>query len=168
VADKLIGGWGIDGVTSFLDGFPINIGEATSNGVGTYGAGLRPNVVAGCKKANSGSAEARVANGLAGGDGWINASCFTQPAAYTFGNEPRVDPSLRAQGIDNWDFAAFKHTTFGPGEKLAFEFRVEIFNLFNHVQFAPPASSAGASTFGQITNQMNNPRLVQFAGKVVF
>ena len=47
---------------------------------------------------------------------------------------------LRAQGIDNWDFAAFKHTTFGPSEKLGFEFRAEIFNLFNHVQFAPPAN----------------------------
>ena len=168
IPEKLVSGWGVDGVTSFLDGFPINIGAATSNGVGTYGAGLRPNVVSGCKKANGGSAEARVSNGLAGGDGWINSACFTQPAAYTFGNEPRVDPSLRAQGIDNWDFALFKHTTFGPGEKLGFEFRTEFFNLFNHVQFAPPASSAGASSFGQITNQLNNPRLIQFAGKIVF
>ncbi|WP_446743126.1 TonB-dependent receptor domain-containing protein [Silvibacterium acidisoli] len=168
VADKFVGGWGVDGVTSLLSGFPVNIGAATSNGVGTYGAGLRPNVVTGCRKANSGSADARVHDGLAGGDGWINSTCFTQPSAYTFGNEPRVDPTLRAQGIDNWDFAVFKHTKFGPGEKLGFEFRTEFFNLFNHVQFAPPAGSAGASSFGQITSQLNNPRLIQFAGKVVF
>jgi hypothetical protein len=168
VVDKAVSGWGIDGVTTFMDGFPININAATNSGVGTYGAGQRPNVVPGCHKANSGSAEDRVKNGLAGGDGWINASCFTQPPAYTFGDEPRVDPSLRAQGIDNWDFAAFKHTTFGPREKLGFEFRVEIFNLFNHVQFQAPANSAGASNFGQITAQLNNPRLVQFAAKVVF
>ena len=168
VADKVIGGWGIDGVTTFQDGFPININEATNSYVGTYGAGLRPNVVSGCGKANGGSAESRVKSGLAGGDGWINASCFTTPAPYTFGDEPRVDPSLRAQGIDNWDFAAFKNTNFGPGEKLGFQFRLEVFNLFNHVQFTPPANSAGSSNFGQITGQMNNPRLVQFAGKIVF
>lgn len=168
LANKVIGGWGVDGVTTFQSGFPVNVGEATSNGVQTYGANLRPNVVPGCAKATSGSADARVKNGLAGGDGWLNAACFTAPAAYTFGDEPRVDPSLRAQGIDNWDFAAFKHTSFGPGEKLAFEFRAEIFNLFNHVQFGPPANSAGASSFGQITQQLNYPRLVQFAGKIVF
>ncbi len=169
LADKVIGGWGVDGVTTFQDGFPINI-AAGSNGANYYGAGLRPNVVPGCKKATRGSADQRVKNGLAGNDGWITKACFTEPAPYTFGNEPRVDPSLKAQGIDNWDFAVFKHTTFGPDQKLAFEFRTEIFNTFNHVQFIPPGNSFGSSNFGVISEQgqMNNPRLVQFAGKVLF
>jgi hypothetical protein len=169
LADKVVGGWGIDGVTTFQDGFPINI-NAASNGANYYGAGLRPNVIAGCKKATSGSADSRVKNGLAGNAGWINPACFSEPAPYTFGNEPRVDPSLKAQGIDNWDFAAFKHTTFGPDQKIGFEFRCEIFNTFNHVQFIPPANGFGSSSFGVISGQgqMNNPRLVQFAAKVVF
>jgi len=169
LADKVVGGWGIDGVTTFQDGFPINIGAA-SNGANYYGAGLRPNVVAGCKKATGGSADQRVKNGLAGNAGWINPACFTEPAPFTFGNEPRVDPSLKAQGIDNWDFAVFKHTTFGPDQRLGFEFRTEIFNTFNHVQFAPPGNGFGSSNFGVISGQgqLNNPRLVQFAGKIVF
>ena len=169
MADKVVGGWGIDGVTTFQDGFPINI-SAASNGANYYGAGLRPNVVPGCKKATGGSADQRVKNGLAGNAGWINPACFTEPAPYTFGNEPRVDPSLKAQGIDNWDFAVFKHTTFGPDQRLGFEFRTEIFNTFNHVQFAPPGNGFGSSNFGVISGQgqLNNPRLVQFAGKIVF
>ena len=169
MADKVVSGWGIDGVTTFQDGFPINI-SAASNGANYYGAGLRPNVVAGCKKATSGSADQRVKSGLAGSAGWINPACFTEPAPFTFGNEPRVDPSLKAQGIDNWDFAVFKHTTFGPDQKLGFEFRTEIFNTFNHVQFAPPGNGFGSSNFGVISGQgqLNNPRLVQFAGKIVF
>jgi len=166
VADKFVSGWGIDGVTTFQDGFPINI-NAPGNGANYYGAGLRPNVVAGCKKATSGSADARVKSGLAGNLGWINQACFTEPAPYTFGNEPRVDSTLKAQGIDNWDLAAFKHTTFGPDQKLGFEFRVEIFNTFNHVQFSPPSNGLGSS-LGVIGSQMNTQRLVQFAGKVVF
>jgi hypothetical protein len=170
MADRVVGGWGIDGVTTFQSGFPVNISQATSNGVSSYGANLRPNLVPGCKKATSGSADSRVLNGLLakGGDGWINSACFTTPPEYTFGNEPRVDSSLRTQGIDNWDFAAFKRTSFGPHNKIGFEFRAEIFNLYNHVQFGPPANAAGGSGFGQITAQMNNPRLVQFAGKIVF
>ena len=112
-------------------------------------------------------------NGLSGGNGWINQACFTTPAAYTFGNEARVDSTLTADGIANWDFAAFKHTNFGPGEKLGFEFRVEVFNLFNRVQFNPPGNTfspggPGAGGFGVIKGDMNNPRLVQFAGKFVF
>jgi len=164
--DKVVGGWGVDGVTTFQDGFPINI-NAPSNGANYYGAGLRPNVVPGCKKATSGSADARVKNGLAGNNGWINQACFTEPAPYTFGDEPRVDPSLKAQGIDNWDFAAFKHTTFGPDQKLGFEFRVEVFNTFNHVQFGPPSNQSGSS-LGVVSSQLNTQRLVQFAGKIIF
>ncbi|MGA2807436.1 MAG: carboxypeptidase-like regulatory domain-containing protein [Terracidiphilus sp.] len=168
LANKVVGGWGIDGVTTFQDGFPINISSG-GNGANYYGGGLRPNVVAGCKKATSGSGAARVLSGLAGNTGWINPACYTTPAPYTFGNEPRVD-SLQASGIDNWDFAAFKKTTFGPDEKMGFEFRVELFNTFNRVQFIPPANTTGTSSFGVISGQgqMNNPRLVQFAGKFVF
>jgi hypothetical protein len=168
VANKVVSGWGIDGVTTFQNGFPINIASG-GNGANYYGGGLRPNVVAGCKKATPGSGARRVLNGLAGNAGWINPACFTTPAPYTWGNEPRVD-NLQASGIDNWDFAAFKKTTFGPDEKIGFEFRVEVFNTFNRVQFIPPSNTTGSSNFGVISGQgqMNNPRLVQFAGKIVF
>jgi hypothetical protein len=168
LANKVVGGWGVDGVTTFQNGFPINISSG-GNGANYYGGGLRPNVVAGCKKATSGSGAARVLSGLAGNAGWINPACFTAPAPYTWGNEPRVD-SLQASGIDNWDFAVFKHTTFGPDQKLGFEFRTELFNTFNRVQFIPPSNTTGSANFGVISGQgqMNNPRLIQFAGKIVF
>jgi hypothetical protein len=172
LANKFIGGWGADGVTTFQNGFPISISSA-SNGANYYSAGLRPNVVAGCNKKTPGSGAARVLSGLTGNGaantGWINSACFSTPEPYTFGNEPRVD-GLQASGIDNWDIAAFKHTTFGPDQKLGFEFRVEFFNTFNRVQFIPPANGFGSSGFGVISGegQMNNPRLVQFAGKFVF
>jgi hypothetical protein len=170
LANKVVGGWGIDGVTTLQTGFPINISSTNPSGANYYGApGLRPNVVAGCKKATSGSAQSRVINGLTG-QGWINQACFTPPPAYTFGNESRVDSSLTADGVANWDFAAFKHTTFGPDNKIGFEFRAEIFNTFNRTQFGPPANTAGAGNFGGFSGNvmMNTPRLVQFAGKIVF
>ena len=163
MAEKVIGGWGVDGNTTFQKGFPVNINASQNQYLSGFGVGtLRPNVVSGVKKATSGSADARAKGG------WINPGAFSQPAPYTFGSESRVDSSLRAQGIGNYDFALFKNTKFGPGEKLGFQFRTEFFNIFNHPQFGPPANSYGAANFGAVTSQTNNPRLVQFAAKVLF
>lgn len=171
VVGKAVSGWGVDGVTTFQRGFPVKItwgGPNTplqSAGLGI--GGLRPNVISGCGKATSGSARSRL-GGSYGGPGWINLSCFSAPPDWGFGSEPRVDATLRAQGANNFDFAVFKRTTFGPEQRLGLEFRTEFFNLFNHPQFGPPNGSFGSSTFGQITSQEGNPRLIQFALKFLF
>jgi hypothetical protein len=99
---------------------------------------------------------------------WFYTSCFSQPDAFTFGNEPRVDSSLRQQGIVNFDFAIFKRTTFGPAEGMGLEFRAEFFNLFNRPQFGPPDTGLLGATFGSINNTVNNPRLIQLALKFAF
>jgi hypothetical protein len=168
--EKFISGWGADGITQFQAGFPVAVNAGLNQYNSLFGAGLRPNVVPGCAKATSGGASARVRSGLAGGNGWINSSCFTQPAPYTFGNEPRVDPTLRAAGVANWDFALFKNTTFGPSDKMSAQFRTEFFNLFNRTQFGNPGNyfNPTSTGFGWVTSQANNPRLVQFALKLMF
>ena len=100
----------------------------------------------------------------------LHGSCFAAPADFTFGNEARVDPTLRSSGVNNWDFSLFKRTRFGPDEKLGLEFRTEFFNLFNRTQFAPPNTSVGSSTFGVVSSTASgtNPRLIQFGLKFVF
>src|ERR1700723_1739057 len=93
---KFVSGWGLDGVTTFQKGFPLPITYAGSTPLSSAGFGigtLRPNVVAGCAKATSGSAEQRVNSGA-----WINSACFTAPPDWGFGDESRVDPTLRGQG----------------------------------------------------------------------
>ena len=116
-------------------------------------------MAAGCSKSTSGSAQSRV-------NGWFNTGCFTAPPAFTFGSESRTDPNLRTAGVANWDFAAFKDTAIH--ERFALQFRAEIFNMFNRVQFAAPNTTVGSSTFGYVTNQVNNPRLVQVALRLKF
>ena len=57
------------------------------------------------------------------------------------------------------------------GERVTAEFRTELFNLFNRVQFALPnrtATSAANSTFGVITSQANTPRVMQFSLRLRF
>jgi hypothetical protein len=159
-ADKLISGWGINGDSVFQLGFPLGF-TATPNVTG-FNTGLRPNVVPGCDPVVSGSAQSRL-------NGWFNTACFSVPAPYTYGNAGRTDPRLRGPGIANYDFSLFKRTNIT--EKVNLEFRTEFFNLFNRVQFGKPNqvdTTASNSTFGIISTQQNNPRLIQFALRLRF
>src|SRR5262245_22885164 len=157
-AAKLVSGWGINGVYTFQSGFPLRFGTAT-NQTNSFGGGSRPNVVSGCNQELSGSAQERL-------NQWFNTSCFTQPAAFTFGTESRVDPKLRAHGMNNWDFALFKNTKIT--ESVGLQFRTEFFNLFNRVQFNFPGQALGNPQFGIVSSQVNNPRLMQFALRLIY
>jgi hypothetical protein len=161
-ANKLVSGWGLDGVTTFQRGFPLLFtgGNATTT---IFGGGTRPNVVPGCNTHSPLSGKAMV-------NEWFNTACFVAPPNWTFGDESRADPTLRANGINNWDVAVFKRTNFGPSERMGLEFRAEFFNLFNHPQYGPPNTQLGSATFGEVNSVgMNyNPRLIQFALKFLF
>jgi hypothetical protein len=165
--DKVVSGWGVDGVTTLQKGFPLKItwaGAGTPLEKANLGiANIRPNVVPGCNKGAQGS-------GLTGRlNQWFNPACFSAPPAWGFGNEARVDSSLRSDSLVNFDFAVFKRTMIT--ERVGIEFRTEFFNLFNHPQFGFPGTNfiAGSSNgFGQVTSQLNNPRLIQFALKLQF
>jgi len=96
----------------------------------------------------------------------FNTACWTQPADWTLGSEPRVDANLFAQGINNYDLSLLKSTPVS--EHINVQFRAEFFNIFNRKQFAQPDSSLGDPTFGEVQSDDNQPRLVQFSLRVNF
>jgi hypothetical protein len=58
---------------------------------------------------------------------------------------------------------------------MSLQFRAEFFNLFNHAQFFLNGVAGSGqqdintpSSLGVVNNTVNNPRLVQFALKVLF
>jgi len=161
--DKVVSGWGVDGITTYALGFPLIFTAQPTFISQQFGAGTpRPNVTPGCQKKLSGPAVPRQ-------HAWFNTACFTQPSNYGFGNERRTDDQLRTQGIANWDAALFKKTAIN--EQVDLQFRAEAFNLFNRVQFSQPntvcCSSSNAS-FGVISSQLNLPRVIQFALRLSF
>ena len=85
---------------------------------------------------------------------------------YGFGNEPRVDPEIRADGAKNFDFSFQKSTAIWEHSNL--EFRAELFNIFNRVQFAPPGNTVGTGNFGRVTYQVNSPRQIQLSLRLNF
>ncbi len=157
-ADKLVSGWGINGVYTYQTGFPLRLTTAV-NLTNSFGGGSRPNVVSGCNADLSGPAQDRL-------NKWFDTACFAQPPAFTFGTEGRVDPKLRSHGINNWDFALFKNTQIT--ERVGIQFRTEFFNLFNRVQFNFPGQALGNPQFGVVSSQVNNPRLIQLALRLIF
>ena len=164
VADKIASGWSVSGITTFASGFPLAITTVAPNDLSTlFGAGtLRPDVVAGCNKSAAGS----ILDAVRYGTSVVNAACFAAPGSFSLGNESRVDPTLRAEGINSWDWSVSKRTRLS--EHVGLEFRAEFFNIFNRVQFGPPNTAFGGASFGKITSQVNNPRQVQFALRAAF
>jgi hypothetical protein len=158
VAGALVSGWGFDGVTTLESGFPVPLTAPATSLSTNFGTGTpRPNVTAGCNTTNSGAEASRLQT-------WFNASCFAAPSTFGFGNEPRVDPNIRNSGVANSDLALFRNASLG--EKFSLQFRAEAFNLFNRVQFGSPGNQVGTSTFGVVSSQTNNARLLQFALKI--
>jgi hypothetical protein len=157
---RMVSGWGIDGIVTMQSGFPLPM-QAQQNAINTqfYGGDTRPNVAADCDKSISGRAQDRLTK-------WFNTACFSQPSQFAFGNESRTDPNLRSHGIANGDVALFKNTSLTEQVKL--QFRAEVFNVTNRVQFGPPGTTLGTAQFGVVAAQRNNPRLIQLSLRLTF
>ena len=134
----LLGGWEYSGIAAFSTGTPLNVTNGTTygdnagvgNGVGT---GSYPDIV-GNPRANVPPPSQVTGNSYAGY--FYNPAAFAVPTGLTFGNVGRN--FLRNPNRTNFDMALFKH--FAIKENIAFEFRAEAFNIFNHTEWGGAAS----------------------------
>ncbi len=149
LGDLVAGGWNLNLQTTLQTGFPVAISQSNLNSaIGT--SVQRPNAT-GISPATSGNLEDRLLH-------YINAAAFSQAPAYTYGNVSRTIP-LRGPGQANCDFSIFK--SYDVYENFKAQFRFEVFNLTNTPLFDNLNTTFGSSSFGQITNQANYPRIVQ-------
>ncbi len=82
-----------------------------------------------------------------------------------FGNLGRN--TLRGPSQRRVDLSLQKSTRLS--ERLSLELKMDIFNIFNFVNFANPNSDLGDETdFGQITKTVGAPRVMQFGAKLRF
>ncbi len=152
VGQAILGDWEFNGITVVHSGFGLGFSMGTSASGTSFGN--RPNIVAGCDPyAASESSKA-----------WFNPACFSAPAVGVLGNAPRT--MLYGPGQVNFDMAFSKNLVIT--ERLRAQFRSEFFNIFNHTQFATPATGFGLGTFGTITSTVNSSRQIQFALKFLF
>jgi hypothetical protein len=95
---------------------------------------------------------------------YFNRAAFAQPAPGTLGDLPRN----AVVGPDYWNvnLAVSKLINVTGTQRL--EVRIETFNLFNRFNWGNPATNFNAGTFGRITTQAGEPRIIQFGVKYDF
>jgi hypothetical protein len=87
--------------------------------------------------------------------------------------------TLIGPGVSELDFSLFKNNYVKRiSERFNVQFRAEIFNILNHVNFAPPSTPTNTDIFdgsgslnsaaGVLTRTTTTAREIQFAVKVIF
>jgi Carboxypeptidase regulatory-like domain len=150
VANAVVGGWQITGVSTFKAGFPVGV-IGGANNTSSFGGNQRPNLVGDPTVSHPTIQQ------------WFNTSAFQQPAPFTFGNAPRYMANVRSPGLENFDIGLQKW--FYWREILKLQFRAEMFNAFNRANFYSPNASFGDPSFGRISATMP-PRDIQFGLKL--
>lgn len=156
IVARLLEGWQVNGIVTFQSGQPFTpvLGVDNSN---TGQLQDRPNLIGDPYATSPSCPETRTANC------WVNPAAFALPDPFTFGNAGRN--SLRGPGTNNIDFSVVKNTPLGGGRQI--QFRGEIFNLFNSVNYDNPNRTALTPNFGRIFSA-GPPRQVQLGLRFIF
>lgn len=165
---RLTQGWQLNSIFSFNTGTPLNI--TTGYNRSLSGDGNDRVDLIGDPFANT------------GGNRYLNPAAFSIPRNATggaiadskFGTLGRN--ALYGPGFQSVDASLFKTTQITEGIKA--QFRFEVFNLFNLVNWANPVTNFSSGSFGLLTNTRNGgsapgiglgePRNVQLALKLLF
>jgi hypothetical protein len=176
---KTLGGWQVSGITTLQSGLPFTIFD-TAGGSAFIGTGSTSTLTA------SLASGATIPSGYTTGDihnrlnGYVNINNFAKaPLVYPvqclsdpnfcgtdFGNLGRN--IYRGPFQQNWDFSLIKNIRLT--ERQSLRFTSDFFNIWNHANFANPASTDVESpgNFGVITSTKGTPRIIQFSLKYAF
>jgi hypothetical protein len=133
--------WQISGITGFVSGQPNTISFTTTDSVDLTGGGdgQRVNV----------TGKAPLDHGQRTFLRWFNPTVFARPGKGDPGNAPK--DVFRGPGVNNWDVSLVKRIPL-KSESRSLQMRWEVYNLFNHTQFASVDSTARFDPQG---NQVN-------------
>jgi hypothetical protein len=165
-SNALVSGWSVNSIVTIQSGFPFTpqLSYNPSNNGDTRNP-VRPFV-------NPDFAGPVI---LGKPSQWFNPKAFLAPPANSgfYGDLGRN--TLIGPGLATWDFSAFKTTNLR--ERLALQFRAEIFNLLNRANFNTPnlitftSSASGtkvSGTAGAITSTATTSRQIQFGLKLIW
>lgn len=151
----VLGGWQSNGIVTLESGSPFSIVSGRDNS----GSGVNRDRAdqVGDPALDSGRPRGELIAR------YFNTDAFTVNAPGTFGSSGRN--ILRGPGFANVDFGLVKTVRLPANQ--AVQFRTEVFNLFNRVNFGNPVNNVSARSFGQILSA-GSPRVIQLALKYSF
>ena len=172
-AGKLLDDWQLSGIISLQSGFPIRIQTQNDNelisslfflGAGApQMAGKSPQILNTKVLTASDGTACTSPTTQTCGHFYLNPAQFSDPTLGTFSTTPRS--ICCGPGENQWDITVSKRIAIS--EARYFQFRADVFNLFNKTQFVNPDGNFSNTTFGEVL-QARDPRLVQFALKFYF
>jgi hypothetical protein len=183
VSRTIFSGWELSGITSFISGSPSGIGYALVQArdlVGGGGAGVDSRVVLIANpvldrgQRNSTCAHAFAATNAAAqtaavGGCHLNVNSVRPPTVPgDFGRGNAAKDLFRMPGTNNWDISVFKNFNLAREGKVRLQYRLEMYNAFNHTQFTDVDTTARFDAngnqvnalFGSYTNAANARRIV--------
>jgi hypothetical protein len=157
IAGRTLGGWRLGVIQAYLSGYPVAL--TRNNPLPILNSQTRPTVT------SYDNWRASVGDGGfdPNRDRFLDKAAFpAQPDA--FGNVTRYNPKVRAFPSLTENISVAK--SFNLGENRRFDFRWEVFNIFNRTVFGTGSTNLNSNTFGQVTNQVNDPRQMQVGLKL--
>lgn len=160
VLNRLVGNWELASLGQFRSGIATTVYIPISETGNDDTTNQRPNVV---PYVSVYPANQSINN-------FYNPAAFSIPAAGTYGNAGRG--IVYGPGLFNADLSAIKNTSIT--ERLKFQLRGEIFNVFNHPNFGQPGSTLGSSGFGVVYNTLGRTigfgtsRQIQLSARFTF
>ena len=162
IVNQLVGGWQASTITTLQSGGVVNVSSWDAGGTNFVTNATRLNCVSGVDPVKSDHSQT----------GWWNSAAFSNTLAGTFGNCGRN--TLRGPWRGTQDVSLIK--LFPIAERRNLEFRMELFNAFNHTILSSPnnvswgggSGPAPVANFGQINSTSTSMRQIQFALKLNF
>ena len=164
VLRRVLNHWQVSGIASLVSGAPMSVGFSTTTGIDitgspTHGARI---VVTG---------DPALPKGERTFERFFRTDVFRLPEVGAIGNAAKTQ--FRGPGINTLDTAVYKN--FPVKERLKIQFRWEMYNAFNHTQYAgvdtgarfDPRGNQVNARLGQITSA-RGARKMQLALRVSF
>ncbi len=177
--DQIAGGWRVSSLFQWHGGVPFtpiiqgSVADSLDPGLASSfnaGSQLYPDLVGNPKVSNQTHQQ------------WFNPTAFANPTPGTFGNNGRN--TLIGPGFANVNFSLAKE--FAVRELVKLEIRADMFNVFNHINWANPDANVGYSTSpcapngpnpgldladctaGEVTGTVGATRIIQLGAHVSF
>ncbi|MCU1252112.1 MAG: hypothetical protein JWQ49_5141 [Edaphobacter sp.] len=164
VVNQIVGGWQISPVLNYSSGLPFTLSYSSCNASIPGSAPCRVN-------GDPGRFQKHITgfpgNSLSYYDKQTLGTVYTAPGLDQIGNVGRN--SVFGPHFFNTDIAVQKD--FPIRESLVFQFRMDAFNAFNHINFGLPGGNieqSGSITQGPGVDGTANPRQLQFSARVQF
>jgi hypothetical protein len=169
VVQAVLGGWQVSGAWRWSSGFPASVYET-----GVWPTNWNNNVWASWNLKTFNIGTTKNAPAIAGSGGpnmFPNPQQGLNAFQYVMPGEIGNRNPLRGDGMFNIDTALTKRFYMPYSDKHSMQFRWETFNLTNTARFDPYTASLDisiAGTFGKYSDQLTQPRVMQFGLRYEF